>query len=381
MKKAAVLFLCLLMITSMAANAAAIDKLDSIADCLIKTVENPTVSAVGGEWAIIGLARSDMDIPNEYFEKYYENVQKYVESKNGVLHSKKHTEYSRVILALTAIGKNPGDVSEYNLLTPLGDFEKTLVQGINGAVWALIALDSANYEIPDNPYAAVQATREMYVGYILERQHADGGWSLSGEHTDIDVTAMVLQALSKYRDNKAVNDAIENALVCVSAMQNENGGFSSKDTENSESCAQVIVALAELGIPLDNSKYVKNGKTLMDNLETYYVAGEGYKHTYDENSANIMATEQCFYALVAAKRFCERKNSLYKMSDVISTSETENTVIGNNDKKSENSLEYNMSMARDEFSAIISRGIGLNVMNVSSFSDITKKGLFYKLIK
>ena len=66
----------------------------------------------------------------------------------GNLHDKKYTEYSRVIVALTAIGKNPADVAGYNLLTPLGDYEKTIWQGMNGPIWALIALDSGNYDMP-----------------------------------------------------------------------------------------------------------------------------------------------------------------------------------------------------------------------------------------
>ena len=44
----------------------------------------------------------------------------------------KHTEYSRVILALTAIGRDPSKVAGYNLLMPLGDIEKTIWQDQNG---------------------------------------------------------------------------------------------------------------------------------------------------------------------------------------------------------------------------------------------------------
>lgn len=33
------------------------------------------------------------------------------------------------------------------------------MQGVNGSIYALLALDSVGYEIPQNPDAAVQATR------------------------------------------------------------------------------------------------------------------------------------------------------------------------------------------------------------------------------
>ena len=108
----------------------------------------PTAGSIGGEWAVIGLARSGYPVPANYFDDYYARVEKYVKDCAGVLHERKYTEYSRVILALTAIGRDPANVAGYNLLTPLGDFEKTIWQGLNGPIWALLALDSGNYPVP-----------------------------------------------------------------------------------------------------------------------------------------------------------------------------------------------------------------------------------------
>ena len=129
-----------------------------------------------------------------------------------MLHERKYTEYSRVILALTAIGRDPAKVAGYNLLTPLGDFEKTIWQGLNGPIWAFIALDSGSYEIPKNPAAKTQATRQLYINEILKNQLKDGGWSLTGTgNSDLDMTAMALQALAKYQDQKSVKSATDKA--------------------------------------------------------------------------------------------------------------------------------------------------------------------------
>ena len=148
-----------------AASAVSATELDAAvngtASYVYQTVDNPQIGSVGGEWAVIGLARSGYDVPERYYQDYYATAEKYVEACEGVLHTKKYTEYSRVTLALTAIGKNPTDVAGYNLLTPLGDYDKTIWQGINGPIWALIALDSGNYDMPQNPSAATQATREI----------------------------------------------------------------------------------------------------------------------------------------------------------------------------------------------------------------------------
>ena len=155
----------------------------------------------------------------------YAAVEKYVADCKGVLHEKKYTEYSRVVLALTAIGADPADVAGYNLLTPLGDFDKTVWQGINGPIWALIALDSGDYEMPVNETAATQATRQMYVEEILSKQMPDGGWSLSAQGgADADVTAMALQALAPYQNQSKVKTAVERGLACLSDLQGSDGG-------------------------------------------------------------------------------------------------------------------------------------------------------------
>ena len=107
-------------------------------------VPEPRVGSIGGEWAVLGLARSGYAVPEGYYQSYYDAVEAYVKARNGILHDKKYTEYARVILALTAIGRDARDVAGYDLTLPLGDYDKTVWQGINGPIWALIALDSGD---------------------------------------------------------------------------------------------------------------------------------------------------------------------------------------------------------------------------------------------
>ena len=246
---------------------------------MVSAVKSPEVGSIGGEWAIIGLARSGYTVPTNYYEDYYARVEKYVKNCSGVLHERKYTEYSRVILALTAIGRDPSKVAGYNLLMPLGDFEKTIWQGLNGPIWALIALDSGNYEIPKNPAAKTQATRQLYIDEILNSQMKDGGWSLTGTgDSDVDISAMALQALAKYQDQKAVKTATDKALTYLSKAQDSKGGYASWGTTNVESVAQVVVALCELGVSLDDSRFVKNGKSVLDKLLTYQLSDGSFCH-------------------------------------------------------------------------------------------------------
>lgn len=289
--------------------------LEQTAAWLLEKVPKANTGSVGGEWLILGLARSDAAVSPEYFERYYENLAAYTAELGGVLHERRYTEYSRVILAVTAIGKDPADVGGYNLLTPLSDYEQTVFQGINGAIYALLALDCGNYEIPQNPYGSTQATRELYVDYIMSQEVSGGGWALTGDTADVDVTAMALQALAKYRNRKDVKDAITRALTVLSDLQNENGGYAFQGTESSESICQVITALTELGISLDDARFIKNGRTLKDRLLDYQADDGGFCHVLDDDS-ELMATEQAFYAMAALERMERGENSLYDMTDV-----------------------------------------------------------------
>ena len=393
------------------------------AEYMYKTVTNPQVGSIGGEWAVLGLARSGYEVPESYYQDYYATVEEYVRACDGNLHDKKYTEYSRVIVALSSIGKDARNVAGYDLTKPLGDYDKTIWQGLNGPIWALIALDSANYPMPENPEAETQATRQMYIDRILDCQLPDGGWSLFGGTSaassgdgvsDPDITGMALQALAKYQDQPSVAKATEEALACMSQKQNSEGGFSSWGTRNSESCVQIIVALCELGISLDDPRFVKNGNTLLDNLMTFYLPGNGFLHTADGSGSNQMASEQAFYGLIAAQRLQQGKNSLYRMGDAITVADgggrtagaglegkdpavqsvpiaemgkTFDDITGVNAHKNQPAIEAlaargilngkddglfhpEDTMTRAEFAATVVRGLGLTPQAGGAFADV-----------
>lgn len=274
------------------------------------TLGTPTVNSTGGEWMVIGLARSGRTVP----AGYYDNVVKYVKANadaNERLHPTKVTDNARVILALTAIGKDVTNVGGHNLLKGLDSMDYVQAQDINGPIFTLIALDSHNYPTMGD------VTREKLIQVILDAQLNDGGWDLSAENADPDMTAMAIQALAPYyKTNETVKAAVDKALEALSALQRSDGGFDSWGTVNSESCAQVIVALTALGIdPTADSRFVKNGHTVLDALAGFYVTGGGFRHTAG-GERNDMATEQGYYALAAYYRFANTQTRLYDMSDV-----------------------------------------------------------------
>ena len=272
----------------------------------------PSVGSIGGEWMALGLARSGRTVP----EGYYDAVVKYVKDNidsNGRLDKNKATENARIILALTAIGKDVTNVDGHDLLAGLNEMSYLSKQGINGAIFTLIALDSHSYT------PAGDVTRDKLVQVILDAQiSSDGGWSLDGKNADVDMTAMAIQALAAYyKSNSSAKKAVDKGLSWLSSVQQNDGGFTSWGAANSESCAQVIVALTALGInPAKDSRFIKNGASVLDALCSFAVDGGGFKHLATETSANGMATEQGFYALVAYYRLLNGQSSLYDMADV-----------------------------------------------------------------
>ena len=293
---------------------------------LTKTVTEPKFGTDAGEWTVLALARGGFAVPEGYFEGYYSRVAETVKTTaasvnlSGALHKNKSTENARAILALTAIGKNVTNVGGVDLVGAYAANGLNWIkkQGINGPIFALIALDCGNY-LPDNT-----ALRQECIDHILNLELATGGWTLSGNTMNVDITAMALQALANYKNQPAVAAAADRAFAALSNAQAEDGNFTYGGAASSESNAQVIVALAAWGIDADtDSRFVKNEHSALEALLSYYVAdGKGFAHVlesgggYTGGEVNGMATDQAAYALVAYDRFKAGKTALYDMSDV-----------------------------------------------------------------
>lgn len=369
-----------------------------VAQYLAENTPNPTIGTVGGDWTALGLMRYDRTKYADFAAKYQKNARQYIIERAGVLHDQKYTEYARVALALTAAGADVKDVDGHNLLQPLTEEEKTMRQGFNGAVWALLALNARDQsKMP----GAAEACRD-YAGKILSVQHADGGWGL-GEESDIDMTAMVLSALAGFQTENALTDTINNALAYLSDQQNADGSFGSF----AESTAQVVTAMAALGIAADDPRFVKDGLSALDGLCAFYLGGGRFAHQRS-GAADRMATEQCFYALVAWQRFLKGESALFDMRDVyiaegaseaekglpgrdpavrpreIGAAKTFSDILGHPYQSEiedlaaraiisgmdENTFSPDATMTRAEFAAIMVKGLGLAAAPGKEFTDV-----------
>lgn len=410
MKKSVIAVLCILLNLVFCVNCFA-EPLNSVctetAEYIIENVPYPTVASVGGEWTVIGLARGDADVPDGYYATYVTALKKLLNDNNGIIDERKITEYCRSILALTAIGENPTDIDGHNLILPLYDYESAIRQGLNGAIWPLIAVNCGKYSLTDSA-----TTEGKYLKYILNSQNIDGGFALNaGGSSDVDITAMAIQALSFYIADQRVSKAIEKALNWLSTVQTADGGFNSYGVSSSESCSQVLTALCSAGIDIDDSRFVKNGKTVFNALLSFRLPDGGFAHISGDKKSNLMATEQALYSIVALDRHKSKKSPLYDMTDVskkhldnnfpnkqseikipdiIYQKKTFSDIDNHPNKsaieelakrgiisgKSQNIYDPSSSMTRAEFAAIIVRGLSLPTDKENFFDDVSAEQWF-----
>ncbi len=300
---------------------------------LAETVKEPSFGTNAGEWTVFSLARGGyFSKNNAYFINYYNRIVETVNETaskvnlNGALDKNKSTENSRLIVALSAIGKDATSVGNWNLVEAYSANGINWIkkQGLNGTIWTLIALDSNNYVTTD------ETIRQKCVDSILSARHNDGGWSLitaKAQPSNVDITCMALTALYPYRNQPEVATACAEAIEWLSNSQLSTGGFPYGASETSESCVWAIVALTTWEInPDTDTRFIKDGKSAVDNLLSYYIATERM-FAHQGKVSNAMATDQACYALVAYNRFINGKTALYDYSDV--NSEKDETVIAN----------------------------------------------------
>lgn len=264
---------------------------------IIASAPNPGHSSINGEWSVMVAARNGAEVPEGWFDTYYENLCKTLEESDGVLTNSKHSNYSRAVLTLTVIGKDPAEVAGYNLFESYKDFDFVTHQGLPGAIFALISLDSAGY-------APEGVEREDFINYILEQEYEGGGWALKGEEPDVDITAQVIQAFAAYYgENEEITAAVDRAVDVLSKVQKPDGGFFGWESENSQTTAQVGIALSSIGIDIRTDERFIKGENWIGSYIMQYYLGEGkFCHTLGM-AHDPMATDQCMQMLVSMKLY------------------------------------------------------------------------------
>ncbi|MBR4941524.1 MAG: DUF4430 domain-containing protein [Clostridia bacterium] len=246
----------------------------------------------GAEWFVFALAGLDEDLD---FEDYYSALVNYIDTSEGL----GAVESQRIALAMVSVG-----AYGHSFVAETVE-NKTGAEGIMSLVFGL--------NILNNGVTATTVTPDSVVAELLELQCADGGWALSGDRGDVDVTAMTLAALAPHREDETVAAAVEKAIGFLSEAQLPSGDFMSYGVANAESAAQVIIALAALKIdPLTDPRFAGEKGNLLDVLMGYQTENGGFSHAMDGPASRI-ATAQSLCAIVALQRYQKGETPLYAL--------------------------------------------------------------------
>ncbi len=277
---------------------------DDVQKAMAYMLNQVSAPQCGDEWVVMDFARAQAwTTPG--FADYYGKVEALAKSTKGGMDAKYPTDLARYTLALTALGYDATDVAGYDLTKSLQDVKALSNQGANGLIFALLALDSGSY--------ASDARPEIIAG-ILAAQKDDGGFTYDPKYdSDPDLTSMAIQALAPYmRADKKVGEAVNSALMCLSKMQQSDGGFTAWGESSCESTAQAIMALNAAGVPLTSEYFTKDGHTLMDNLMSFQQADGGFAHKQGDASS-AYTTEQALRALVDSYLVTHEGTTIYNV--------------------------------------------------------------------
>lgn len=303
MRLIAAILCCLLLLPAPAASAAAQpathDLLEGILQSLGASSGEDALQAlidgkwsaeagVGSEWIIFALAQH-----GRYdFSAWEQAMLAYLDT-HTVRSASSRLKYA---LCLAAVG------SEDAYITRTAD-DSIGQQGVMSLVFGLHLLtngiESNMHDIP------------TLLAAILALQNDDGGFAVIGTQSQVDATAMTVQALAPHRLDASVGEAIDRALLFLSGAQRADGSYVAYGVPNPESGAQVMIALAALGIDAGkDDRFIKEGGSLLDAIMTFRLPDGSFCHT-PGGERNATATAQVLLAMVAEERREKGDRPLY----------------------------------------------------------------------
>ena len=267
----------------------------------------------GQEWEIYAFAKSGRKINNGLIANYKKSLAANKVEWAG--NTAKVTDSERVALTLAALGEDITSFDGVNLVNVICSNDG-LTASANNLVYALIAFDEAGVSDEAMLASGSSWTRVKLVSQLIAFQNADGGFAIeAGGSSNVDMTAMALQALAPYvegGEDAAVTapDAQPSASASVEAalsfLKSQMNGLC--DFGSVESNAQVLLALVALGKDPANTKngFAKGANSLVTAITAYELGdGKGYAHAMGSDgkpgNANALATVQALRALSAYK--------------------------------------------------------------------------------
>lgn len=245
---------------------------------------------------ILALQNANVTLTKKEDEKLQEIMTAMVGASSEYYLGRTSSTYSAgAVRAMQYLGMDPGDINGLDYLAVLTNTDKlvaTSTYDFNSFMEDIAAVDPVVWRSRGVDVGAVvdkYATRiladqtpdggfDSYYGVNIAQGHADTSW-----RDDARYTAETLTALAPYADKEYVAKAIDAGLEYLSSVQLADGSFAnmSKETPDGEVTLAVLKMMDALDISLEDERFVKNGNTVADAMQTFYVDGVGFISNFD----------------------------------------------------------------------------------------------------
>lgn len=280
-----------------------INKIDNEIEEYKKRIESIDLSNGGAldmQWEIISLMTSGKKLDEKFLKDYIDSFNGEIKDTDGDI-SNKGTDYSKAVITMSTLGINHIEY-EYKLDDKLEDKNNICAQGINGPIWALMALSSSS-DFNDE-YSEL---KKEYYDILKSEWKEKKCFSLMGDNGDVDLTAMAVLAGSLYsKRTDCEKDFLKDAVNFIEKEADSNGEFKSMNNINVESLSYATMAL----LSVRDKDYDFN--RAVDNIISYKTKDGLFAHLYDEKGSdkgNAIATQQAMLAL------CMISNAYHTNSD------------------------------------------------------------------
>ncbi|WP_082856600.1 cell surface protein, partial [Clostridium ljungdahlii] len=284
-------------------------------------------------WEVFSSARSGYSgVRAGFYDDWFKSVQdglKKMKEAGVTPRDVKMTEWDKLVLAITAIGYDPRDIEAYDLIDIISnqDYLSTSNQTFSSQ-YALLGLNSYNYAIPSSGNRIdKEALIHEWAKSALGNKGADGSEVLSNAVPDMWL--MTFQPIASYYGKEGYSDvtkAMDQVFAQFSNAQTYKGSFwggMSGDYNNPWTNAQVYMTLGMTKSNIFDSKYIKNGNSILDGALEFYNIKDGTT-TFDKSSYE--PTQMC-RGLDSLVRAYEGRNSIFDCTDVKNSTVPVNSAI------------------------------------------------------
>ena len=268
----------------------------------------------GEEWFVMTLVQTRDDINYKIYREALGELLKSTEIPGA-------TQRQRTALTYLAVGGDKEVVKNV--------VDETV--GTLGTMSYVYGLHLLNNGAPSSQY-----TQDDLLDAILSIEKDEGGWAIMGDYADVDTTAMTIQALAPhYERREDVKAAVDKAIDLLGSKQLENGAYYSFGSDNPEGTAQVLLALACLGIDgAKDERFIKNGNTLLDGIMIFKLEDGSFSHNVG-GTYNQTTTGQMMYCFAGYSMMQKGEGSLF-IFDHLKEAETDSAegIIHKDESKS-----------------------------------------------